>query len=86
MSIPISDSLYAQILGWELLNYLREEENNFSRRIEEIDSKALQILEEIRAILDDDTIDDPDCLERIDRIVSLYHKNDISTSRHDWGT
>ena len=44
----------------------------------------LEILEEIRAILNDDTLDDPDCLERVDQIVSLYHKNDISTNRHDW--
>jgi hypothetical protein len=84
MSLPIAESLYAQILGWELLNHLKDEESNFSRRIDEIDSRALRILEEVRAILNDDTLDDPECLERIDRIVSLYYKNDIDTSRHNW--
>ena len=85
MSIPVSESLYAQILGWEVLNYLKKEENNFSQRLKEIDSKALQILEEIRAVLNDDAADDPECFERIDRIVNLYNKNDIGTKRHDWG-
>ena len=84
-SLPIAESIYAQILGWELLNYIKKEESSLSQRIKEIDSRALQILEEIRAILEDDTIDDPDCFERIDRIVSLYNKNDIGTDRHDWG-
>ena len=84
MSLPIAESLYAQILGQELLKHLKNEESNVLQHIREIDSKAVQILEKIRAILDDDTLDDPDCLERIDQIVSLYHKNDISTNRHDW--
>ena len=85
MPLPIAQSMYAQILGWEFLNYLKEEDSNFPRRIKEIDSRAIQVLEEIRAILDDNTIDDPDCFQRIDRIVSLFNKNDIGTDRHDWG-
>lgn len=85
MSLPIAESLYAQILGRELLNHLKDEESNVLQRIKELDSKAVQILEEIRAILDDDTIDDPECFERIDRLVSLYNRNDIGTVRHDWG-
>ena len=83
MSLPIAESLYAQILGRELLNHLKDEESNVLQRIKELDSKAVQILEEIRAILDDDTIDDPECFERIDRLVSLYNRNDIGTVRHD---
>ena len=85
MSLSIAESLYAQILGRELLNHLKDEESNVLQRIKELDSKAVQILEEIRAILDDDTIDDPECFERIDRLVSLYNRNDIGTVRHDWG-
>lgn len=85
MSLPIAESLYAQILGRELLNHLKDEESNVLQRIKELDSKAVQILEEIQAILDDDTIDDPECFERIDRLVSLYNRNDIGTVRHDWG-
>lgn len=84
MPMPIEESLYAQVLGKELLCHLENEESKVLQRISEIDSKAVEILEEIRAILNDDTLDDPDCLERIDQIVSLYHKNDISTNRHDW--
>ena len=53
MSLPIAESLYAQILGRELLNHLKDEESNVLQRIKELDSKAVQILEEIRAILDD---------------------------------
>ena len=85
MSVPIADSLYAQILGHEMLSHFKAEEGNILQRIREIDSMAVRILEEIRAILDDDAIDDPECFDRIDRIVSIYNKNDIGTSRHDWG-
>ena len=85
MSVPIAESMYAQALGWELLNCLKEEDRNIARRIREIDSRAVQILEEIREVLDDDTLDDPDCFERIEKIVKIFYKNDIDTLRHDWG-
>ena len=85
MSTPIAEVLYSQILGWEMLKYLKEEDTNIINRLQEIDSQAVKILEDVRAILDDDTLDDPECFERIDRIVSVLNKNDIGTSRHDWG-
>ena len=85
METSVAEVLYSQVLGWEALRFLREEDENFSKRVKEINSKAVKILEEIRAILDDDTLDDPECFERIDRIVSGINKSDIGTSRHDWG-
>ena len=45
MSVPIADSLYAQILGHEMLSHFKAEEGNILQRIREIDSMAVRILE-----------------------------------------
>ncbi len=85
MATSVAEILYSQILGWEALRFLREEDESFSKRVKEIDSRAVRVLEEIRTILDDETLDDPECFARIDRIVSVINESDIGTSRHDWG-
>lgn len=85
MSVPIADELYAQAIGWEVLNLLRREEGVFHLRAKEIEGKALKILEEIRDILDDEALNDPECFQRIESIVKIFYMNNISTIRHDWG-
>lgn len=85
MSIPISEELYVQSLGWEVLRYLKREEGVLLNLYREVDSKALRVLEEIQRVLNDDTLDDPDCFNRIEAIVKTFSAHEISTSRHDWG-
>lgn len=51
---------------------------------QEAGSAALQVLTEIKTILDDDALDDPACFRRIDAIVDAFHKSGISTIRHDF--
>ena len=85
MSIPIAEELYVQSLGWEVLRYLKREEGALLNLYREVDSKALRVLEDIQRILNDDTLDDPDCFNRIEAIVKAFHAHEISTSRHDWG-
>ncbi|MBQ3054680.1 MAG: hypothetical protein IJC88_01090 [Oscillospiraceae bacterium] len=51
-----------------------------------IEMKCYRVLLSIREILDDDTIDDPACFERIERIVSLFEQlGSNGGSRHDFG-
>lgn len=85
MSLSIAEELYVQSLGWEVLRYLKREEGKLLSLYREADSEALRVLEEIRRVLDDDTLDDPDCFKRIEAIVKAFHAHEISTSRHDWG-
>ena len=85
MEIRIEDELYARSLGWEVMNFLTREEKRLQALRQEVDSDALRVLEKIQCILNDDTLDDPDCFERIELIVRTFYANGISTNRHDWG-
>ncbi|HIV19428.1 MAG TPA: hypothetical protein IAC82_09020 [Candidatus Merdivicinus intestinigallinarum] len=44
-----------------------------------------QLLKQIQEILKDDTLDDPECFMRIEKIVSLLEEHNISSGvRHDF--
>lgn len=48
-----------------------------------IEKRAVRTLEAIRQILEDDALDDPECFQRIDALVSLYHRElNIPIDRH----
>lgn len=48
--------------------------------------RCVQALREIREVLDDDTLDDPECFQRIERIVEIYEALGAGGgSRHDFG-
>lgn len=47
--------------------------------------RCCQALGEIRAVLDDRTLDDPSCFQRIERIVEIYERLGANGgSRHDF--
>lgn len=51
-----------------------------------INNKCYQALQEIRAILDDDSLDDPECFMRIEEIVcALEEIGSSGGCRHDFG-
>ena len=50
-----------------------------------MESKALDIIAEIKAVLDNEALNDPECFQKIEAIVETFHKNGLSTFRHDWG-
>lgn len=84
MEIRIEDELYARSIGWEVMQLIRKEEGHLRELRKEVDSDALRLLEQIKRILNDDTIEDPDCFERIEQIVQAFDAYGIRTSRHDW--
>lgn len=83
MELTIKDELYARAIGWQVLDYLRSEHTGEVAK--EIEGDALRILEKIQTILNDETLDDPECFERIELIVKVFYTNGLSTDRHDQG-
>lgn len=76
----IEQELLARRLGHVLLEHLECFESE--RLSLEINSEAADLLEDIRGILDNTTLDDFGCVEEI---VSLLNKKGIIISRHDFG-
>ena len=57
-----------------------------SEVIAEIEKECMEVLGRIRAILADDTMEDPECFERIEQIVCAMESIGLSCgSRHDYG-
>lgn len=44
-----------------------------------------QILQKIKAVVNDDSLDDPACFAKIEEILTVLEDNGISVSRHDFG-
>ena len=83
MTFSIQDELYARAIGWQGLEYLRREHPG--EVAEKLEGDALRILDKIQKILDDETLNDPECFEKIELIVKTFYANGLSTNRHDWG-
>lgn len=77
----VAESLWAKAIGQEVLKFVRDRDEEIDRGVH---SEALALLEQIKAILDNDTLDDPECFQRIDAMVDAFHEAGISTFRHDW--
>ena len=74
------EPLYAKALGQELLRWAKE----YSPQLlaEQVNTEAVLLLKEIQTILDDESLDDPECFYRIDAIVSAFHRAGLNTTRH----
>lgn len=76
----IEERFYAQEIGWEVLRYVKK--LNVHELSQKADNEAITMIKEIKAILDDLSLDDADCFLRIDAIVRTFHKYDLPTNRH----
>ena len=51
-----------------------------------VETSCYQALEQIKAVLEDDTLSDPDCFQKIEKIMEVYeHLGSGAGSRHDFG-
>ena len=51
-----------------------------------LEKECYKILMEIKAVLEDDSLDDKDCFEKIENIVSIFENAGIGCgTRHDFG-
>lgn len=80
MKWTVSEELIAQAIGQAAMACLEPE-----ALVQAVNSAALELLEGIREILNDDTLDDPECFYKIEAIVSAFHRRGIDVSRHDFG-
>lgn len=78
--MEIERELWEKALGRAALNAIEDLSPDLLKL--EVEEDAVQILEEIRNILDDYKLDDFECIEYI---VSVLERWGISTIRHDFG-
>lgn len=76
----MNQALYAKALGDLILRY--EEHLSPAVVAEQVESNALSLLAEIKSILDDESLTDPECFYKIDEIVMAFYRAGISTDRH----
>ena len=74
------NQLYAAAVGKLALNYIGTLPSGVISELAE--RRAVALLGQIKAILDDETLDDPECFLRIDAIVGVFAQEGISTLRH----
>lgn len=81
--LTAQEELAAEAIGLEVMRYLKREET-VKRIVAEADSKAMRALEGIRRILNDDSLEDPECFQRIESILTALEDYGVFTNRHDW--
>ena len=83
VTLTAQEELAAQTIGLEAMRYLKQTETIRSIA-RETEKKAIEVLEEIRRVLNDDSLEDPECFQRIEAILTALENAGIFTSRHDW--
>lgn len=78
----IARGMYAASIGEVVMTYIDRSDPHGLRSLAE--SEAVKPIAKIRAVLDDDTKEDPDCFHRIDEIVRAFGESGLYTPRHDW--
>ncbi len=82
MNEQILKSIYARAMGELTLRFL--ESVGQDAIVPVMESKALDVISQIKAILDDETLNDRECFQRIEAVVNVFEANGIDTTRHDW--
>lgn len=77
------DDLLIFSIGQLILDHMKEDEL-LSAAISAAESEAMKTLDEIRGVLNDDTLDDPTCFKQIELIVDRLSDRGILTIRHDF--
>lgn len=83
MDNPNVRHIYAKALGDLVVSYL--EALGCYPVPDVVESRALDTLARVKAVLDNNALDDPDCFCRIEAIVETFYSTGLSTSRHDFG-
>ncbi len=82
MGLSIEEEFAARAIGTEALKYLMETWTPEALALK-AEGRALKALEDIRRVLDDDTLNDPECFHRIQAILNVLEEYDIYSTRHD---
>ncbi len=77
------DELLVHAIGIVILQHMKKDEV-LREILAMAETEAMQILDEIRQTLEDDTLEDPECFRRIKAILRILEKRGIGSLRHDW--
>lgn len=83
VELTAQEELAVKAIGLEVMRYLKQEET-IQKVARETEKRAIEVLEEIRRILNDDSLEDPECFQRIEAILTVLEEAGLFTTRHDW--
>lgn len=83
MELSIQEELAAQAIGTAALEYQKQIWTP-ARLAQETENRVLKTLEDIRRVLNDDDLEDPECFRRIEAIVKAMEENGLYTTRHNF--
>ena len=82
MEQDLSKAMYENAIGMLVMNYIESLEPAKLPALAE--SSALMLIAEIKAILDDDSLEDTTCFYRTDALVDAFYARNVQPPRHDW--
>lgn len=82
MNTEISQALYTNTVQQLIMTYVST--LSADELASRLNASAMDLISEIKAILDDDTLEDPECFHRIDAMVDAFGAKGLYTPRHDW--
>ena len=75
-------SMYAYAIGTEVIRYIMSMQ--LETLLVQIESEALDLLIQLKAVLDAEDTDDVECFRRIEAMISAFENHGIPIQRHDW--
>ncbi len=76
----ISEEHYIKVIGKAVLDYAKD--YNIHEAARRMESAAMELIEQIRDILNDNTLADPECFYRIEALVNAFADAGLYTTRH----
>ena len=77
----IMEEVFANLIGKRVLQYCKTQ-HMLDETAQQVESEALAVLAQIKEALNNETLDDPECFQRIEAIIDIFHAHGLSTSRH----
>ena len=78
--LSLLHDFYAHAIDREFSKWIKACDPNLLAQ--QVNFDAIRLLNEIQCILDNETLEDPDCFYRIDAIVAAFRQTGLSTTRH----
>lgn len=84
MAFPDAEAaMYERAAGAAALEYLKQYSPQHMAQM--LNVEAMQLIKEIQTVLDDDSLEDPECFQKIEAIVTAFYRHGVSVNRHDFG-
>jgi len=81
--MELYQEILANLLAEAILLHLKE--TNWLSLPQLVEGECYKTLQKIKAIVDDDSLDDAQCFMKIEEIVCAFEEIGSSGSRHDFG-